>query len=127
MRHFVAALIAITLVGCATPLPARNIAYFTAASSIKVSSLSYDPRESVRVKGEDCIHRGAISDEARIQRAMDNAIRNGQQKLPDADLLVNVTIENTFPARVEQDPFLPIKVSNAYDCIEVTGELVRLK
>ncbi|MBQ0719574.1 MAG: hypothetical protein KBT88_04700 [Gammaproteobacteria bacterium] len=57
-----------------------------------------------------------------IQRAMDEAIRNGQKNGVDGDLLVNARIEKKTEHRK-----VSIFLTERYECIFVSGDLVRIK
>lgn len=112
----------IFLFGCAAPQqPEYRLGQFTAASSFNVRNLSYDVSTSTRVLGEDCYQHGLPPNDARLQRAMDSAIRNGQDKGVSGDLLINVRI----------DEYTKITgyfiFTTLYHCIKVEGDLVTLK
>lgn len=102
----------------------QRLGQFTAASSQNVRNLDYDLETNTKVKaqGESCISTVIIipvghSDD-RIQRAMDNAIENGHQNGLDGDLLVNVRIDWS-------SWYLPFLFGQ--NCVEVSGDLVKLK
>ena len=127
MKPIIFAILSLILAGCAAPGPSKRLGHFTAASTFNVRGFAYDQRSAVKVSGEDCVRMGAISNDSRIQRAMDNAIRTGQLQNPDADLLVNVRIDQTYPVRYVRDIIFPINIPTSFDCIEVSGDLVKLK
>ncbi len=98
-----------------------RLGQFTAASSHNVRHLDYNTPRKSRTTGESClksflgIQWGDHTD--RLQRAMDNAIKNGQNRGIDGDLLVNV--------RLDIGKFnLVVGTSN---CYKVEGNLVSLK
>lgn len=79
---------------------------FTVISSYNVRNLNYsvDDQTKVRVEGKDCYIRDTKDQnttprDARLQRALDNAIRNGQEKGIDGDLLVNVRVDKVEKER----------------------------
>jgi len=78
------------LVGCAAQTPEYRLGQFTAASSFNVRNLDYDSTSATRVKGEDCHQVGQPPNDSRLQRAMDQAIQNGQDQGITGDLLVAV-------------------------------------
>lgn len=127
MRIAVVSLLVVVVSGCATVLPSKRLGYFTVASSFNVRHMEYGADESVKVSGEDCVRRGVTPSDSRIQRAMDAAIRNGQENNVEADLLVNVRIDHTFPVRPVKDQFFKINIPTPFDCIEVSGDLVKLQ
>lgn len=100
-----------------------RLGQFTAASTNNVRGLDYSIENSTSAKteGETCIHTvilfpfGDHGD--RIQRAMDNAIKNGRDAGIDGDLLVNVRIDmNRW--------YIPLIYGQ--DCMVVQGDLVHL-
>jgi hypothetical protein len=60
-----------------------------------------------------------------LQRAMDNAIRNGQKLGIDGDLLVNTLIERKTEYKETGDDFF--KVRERHECVFVEGDLVTIK
>ncbi len=107
--------------GCSSS-PEYRLGHFTAASSFNVSNLEYDSSSSSSVIGEDCHKINESPNDSRLQRAMDNAIRSGQEKGIAGDLLVNVRIDQV----VKRKPgflMLPTK----HNCIVVKGDLVTLR
>lgn len=86
-------------------------------------NLSYNIEDNTKVKalGDSCITTVIIfpigNKDDRIQRAMDNSIKNGHSKGLDGDLLVNVRIDR-------RDWYIPLLVGQ--DCIEVEGDLVKI-
>jgi hypothetical protein len=111
----------LTLTGCAQ-FPETRLGQFTAASSFNVRNLSYDSGSSVKVTGEDCHAQGDTPNDARLQRAMDMAIKNGQKGGFDGDLLVNVRIDQKTMMR---PGFLGLP--SPHRCLIVEGDLVKLK
>ncbi|WP_108651803.1 hypothetical protein [Dongshaea marina] len=121
--------------GCASNPPDSNqlLGHFTAASSFDVRGLDYDKLAANRslVTGKACYEvdpktlaylRGPK--ENVMQRAMDNAIRNGQKQGIDGDLLVNVRVEQRTEHRTVGGFF---KSEKRRECVFVSGELVELK
>lgn len=111
------------LVGCATPTPEYRLGQFTAASSFNVRNLDYDSTSATKVKGEDCHQVGQQPNDSRLQRAMDQAIQNGQEKGISGDLLVNVRIDQVQKNKPGNFFGFPAP----HNCIEVEGELVTLR
>ena len=112
----VAALMSILILsGCAT-----RLGQFTVASTHNVGNLDYSTGAKQRTEGETCIHMifllpfGHFDD--RLQRAVDDAIRNGQESGSDGDLLVNV--------RIDQSSWTTLLYGQ--DCISVEGDLVKV-
>lgn len=104
--------------GCAT-----RLGQFTAASSQNIRNLDYSiaDKSKQHVSGKSCIHSIFIipighSDD-RIQRAMDNAIKDGHNKGLDGDLLVNVRIDHSDWS----------VLLYGQDCISVEGDLVKIE
>ena len=112
--------------GCGATYPSYRLGQFTVASSNNVRNLSYsiDNNTKATTSGEDCymIEDGSPND-SRLQRAMDQAIKAGQEAGVDGDMLVNVRIDQ----KVVQRPgkILGIFPDN-YDCLIVTGDLVKI-
>ena len=120
MRNF-AIIAAVLIGGCATS-PEYRLGHFTAASSFNVSNLNYDLTSGSQVEGEDCHKIDESPNDSRLQRAMDNAIRSGQEAGLSGDLLVNVRVDQ----KVKRKPgFLGIPTK--HNCIIVKGDLVGLK
>ena len=76
----------------------------------------------VHTKGESCIKQGIFGGEKgnkddRLQRALDDAILKGREKVPNGDLLVNVRIDHNM---------VDGKFGKT-DCIFVEGDLVSIK
>ncbi|WP_372972626.1 hypothetical protein [Marinobacter sp.] len=111
------------LVGCAAQTPEYRLGQFTAASSFNVRNLDYDSTSATRVQGEDCHQVGQPPNDSRLQRAMDDAIQNGQDQGVTGDLLVNVRIDQVQKNKPGSFFGLPA----AHNCIEVEGELVTLR
>ena len=120
------------LSGCVTPPDVNErLGQFTAASSFDIRNLSYEKSQKTTtfVEGKSCykvnpynlIYMEGPRDNM-IQRAMDNAIRNGQKNGVDGDLLVNARIEKRTEHR-QKSAF----VKDRFECIFVSGDLVRLK
>lgn len=111
------------LMGCTTQTPEYRLGQFTAASSFNVRNLNYDSTTATRVRGEDCFQVGQQPNDSRLQRAMDQAIQNGQDKGITGDLLVNVRIDQVRKNKPGNFFGLPAP----HNCIEVEGELVTLR
>jgi len=111
------------LVGCAAQTPEYRLGQFTAASSFNVRNLDYDSTTATRVMGEDCHQVGQQPNDSRLQRAMDQAIQNGQDQGITGDLLVNVRIDQVQ----KNKPGNFFGIPTAHNCIEVEGELVKLR
>lgn len=111
------------LVGCAVQTPEYRLGQFTAASSFNVRNLDYDSTSDIRVEGEDCHQVGKEPNDSRLQRAMDQAIQNGQDQGIAGDLLVNVRIDQVQKNKPGNFFGLPA----AHNCIVVEGELVKLR
>lgn len=108
------------LAGCTTT---ARMGQFTAASTMNVRNLNYSIEDQTASKttGDSCIKYilgfpiGHSDD--RIQRAMDDAIKNGRTKGLDGDLLVNTRIDMSL----FHIPFY------AKNCVNVEGDLVSIK
>ena len=109
------------LTGCSST-PEYRLGQFTAASSFNIRNLEYDYETTGRVFGEDCHKVNEQPSNARLQRAMDNAIRDGQDKGVKGDLLVNVRIDQVNKSK----PGL-LGLPQLHNCIEVEGDLVSIK
>ena len=109
--------------GCAVKMPEYRLGQFTAASSFNVRNLDYDSTSATRVIGEDCHQVGHLPNDSRLQRAMDQAIQNGQDQGVTGDLLVNVRIDQVQ----KNKPGNFLGLSAPHNCIVVEGELVKLK
>lgn len=123
MKKLILAIFTLSLISCATQPPEYRLGEFTAASSFNIRNLKYDTTNSKRVTGEDCYAVGAKPNDSRLQRAMDNAIKKGQDMGITGDLLVNVRIDQV----VEQKPGFLHFLTVPYNCIKVEGELVTVK
>lgn len=102
----------------------QRLGQFTAVSTQNVRNLNYDIADNTKVKaeGDSCIRTFFIipvgHDDDRIQRAIDDAIKNGQAKGLDGDLLVN--------ARIDMSAWM-IPFIYAQNCINAKGDLVKIK
>ena len=116
MMQILVALAAVLFIsGCAT-----RLGQFTVASTYNVADLEYSTATKQRTEGETCIHILLFlpfghSDD-RLQRAVDDAIRNGQENGSDGDLLVNV--------RIDQSVWTMLLYGQ--DCVKVEGDLVKV-
>lgn len=107
------------LAGCSS---SARMGQFTAASSMNVRNMNYsiENQTEAHVKGESCFKTITFftlgNTDDRLQRAMDDAIQKGREKVPSGDLLVNV--------RISMSAFsVPFYHKN---CYEVEGDLVSL-
>ena len=134
-NRFLLPAIALSLTGCAQ-FPAdtnERLGQFTAASSFNVRHLDYekDTNTVSYTKGKACYrvnpHTLAYISGPKdnlMQRAMDDAIRTGQQQGIDGDLLVNTRIERI--TEYEEGSFF-LAPKKRFECLVVQGDLVRLK
>jgi hypothetical protein len=122
-KGIIAVAVSSLLVGCAVQAPEYRLGQFTAASSFNVRNLDYDSTSATRVEGEDCHQVGQQPNDSRLQRAMDQAIQNGQEQGVTGDLLVNVRIDQVQKNKPGNFFGFPV----AHNCIEVEGELVTLR
>ena len=114
--------LAMSFSGCAT-----NLGQFTVASTHNVRHLDYTAKDKIEVSGSACARNlfwflPISQQDDLLQRAMDNAIRNGQNsfldlgKTVDGDILVNVRITyDTTTLLIYNDL-----------CYSVTGDLVKI-
>ena len=120
------------LAGCvAHPDVNERLGQFTAASTFDIRNLSYEKSKKTTtfVEGKSCYKVNPYDlrymegpRDNMIQRAMDHAIRSGQKSGVDGDLLVNTRIERKTEHRQKS-----VFVKERYECIFVSGDLVRLK
>jgi hypothetical protein len=110
--------------GCSQKGPSYRLGQFTVASSHNIRNLYYSEVEgsSLQTSGEDCHVVGDKPNDSRLQRAMDNAIRNGQKNGIDGDMLANVRIDQSI--KEKNTGVFGIGVS--YNCMIVTGDLVKI-
>lgn len=142
MKMIIFAIVCIfALSGCAVPLPPdtnERLGQFTAASSFNVRNLNYEKvtGTATHIKGKSCYEvdlrtlayvEGPKDD--LVQRAMDGAIRSGQDSGLDGDLLVNVRIERGTEYFDKKVPFLfgHINQKTRNECVYVDGDLVKIK
>jgi len=103
--------------GCAT-----SLGDFTVASSNNVRNLNYSIENKTKAKTEGTACARSIlffpinQQDELLQRAIDNAISNGQEKGVDGDLLVNV--------RITYEPTTFLIYNDI--CYTVKGDLVKL-
>ncbi|MBV2129226.1 hypothetical protein [Arsukibacterium indicum] len=125
-----------TLAGCAQLPPDTNerLGQFTAASSFNVRNLEYEKSTNTVsfTTGKSCYLVNMVTlayisgpKDNLLQRAMDDAIRNGQQSGIDGDLLVNTRIERKTEYKEKGEGFF--KVRERYECVFVEGDLVKIK
>ena len=118
-----------------TQLPADtyvSLGQFSVISSFNINNLLYEKIQNTDnyTKGETC-YQVNLQDLAYlsgpkdnlVQRAVDEAIRNGQQAGITGDILVNVRIEQKT-AYKEKGVFF--KTKERYECVSVEGDLVKL-
>lgn len=128
MKNLLIIMMSFLLFSCASPKhPSYRLGQFTVASSHNVRNLNYSMGESTKtsVIGEDCynLEEKEKPNDARLQRAMDNAIEDGQKKGIDGDLLVNVRIDEV----VKDKPTGFLGLGELHNCMVVTGDLVAIK
>jgi len=123
------------LSGCVQFPPDTNerLGQFTAASSFNVRNLEYE-KEADTVSyttGKACYQVNLINlsyisgpKDNLLQRAMDEAIRNGQKTGIDGDLLVNARIERKTEYKEKGQFFI---TKERYECVVVDGDLVKIK
>ena len=113
-----ASILILSLSGCS-----QRLGQFTAASTQNVRNLNYNLVDNTKVKteGDSCISTVIIfpigNQDDRIQRAMDDAIKNGHTKGLDGDLLVNARIDLTAW-------YIPLLFGQ--NCVTVEGDLVKI-
>ena len=126
-------LIMLAISGCVSP-PDINERFgqFTAASTFDIRNLDYEKSKNTAtfVEGKACykVNPQTLAYESGpkdnlMQRAMDEAIRAGQSNGIDGDLLVNARIERKTEHRQGENVFL----KDRFECIFVSGDLVRIK
>lgn len=127
--------LAIFLASCG-PIPEskKRLGTFTVISSFDVRNLEYERnKNSVLTQGKVCYRMnpetGAYisgTNNDMLERAIDQAIRNAQEKGIDGDMLFNVRIDDVVEYRdVLVLGFLPVQ--KAYRCVVVEGDLVRVR
>jgi hypothetical protein len=106
------------LIGCS-----QSLGQFTVASSNNVRNLNYSVENKTKAsaKGEACARNilwfiPLNQQDDLLQRAMDNAISNGQQKGVDGDMLVNVRITYDTTGLIIYNDI----------CYTVRGDLVKI-
>ena len=111
---------------------------FTAASSFNIRGLRYETASGTKTltEGRSCYDIGSSSPDGRLQEAMDHAIREGQKKGIDGDLLVNVRIKRQVEHKVETteksswgglvDDGKTEQNVDHQECWIVTGDLVKI-
>ncbi|MGR5239150.1 hypothetical protein [Vibrio alfacsensis] len=122
------------LSGCAQMPPDTDerLGQFTAASSFNVRNLEYQKsnKTSSFAKGKSCYEVNLVTlayisgpKDNLLQRAMDDAIRNGQAQGIDGDLLVNARIERKTEYEESGEIFV---VKKRFECVVVEGDLVKI-
>ena len=125
----------ITLGGCAQMPPDTDerLGQFTAASSFNVRNLEYrkSNNTSSYTKGKSCYEVNLYTlayvsgpKDNLMQRAMDDAIRNGQENGIDGDLLVNARIERKTEYQKSGQIFV---LKKRFECVVVEGDLVKIE
>jgi len=115
--YFSVIILGVLFSGCAT-----SIGQFTALSSNNIRNLHYsiDDQTKVRTTGQGCareIFGIPISQQDNLlQRATDDAIKNGQDNGVDGDLLVNARIKVDSTNLLFYHSF----------CYEVEGDLIKI-
>ena len=123
------------IAGCVQFPPDTNerLGQFTAASSFNVRNLEYEKSANTvsYTTGKACYQVNLITlayisgpKDDLLQRAMDDAIRNGQKTGIDGDLLVNTRIERNTEYKEKGEFF---KTKERYECVVVEGDLVKIK
>ena len=123
------------LAGCVQMPPDTDerLGQFTAASSFNVRNLQYEKEANTvsYTTGKACYQVNPLTlvyisgpKDNMLQRAMDDAIRNGQEKGVGGDLLVNARIERKTEHKEVGDFF---KTQERYECVVVGGDLVKIK
>ena len=123
-----------TLGGCAQMPPDTDerLGQFTAASSFNVRNLEYrkSNNTSSYTKGKACYEVNLYTlayisgpKDNLLQRAMDDAIRNGQVEGIDGDLLVNARIERKTEYEETGEIFV---LKKRFECVVVEGDLVKI-
>lgn len=111
----------------------ERLGQFTAASSFNVRNLNYEKSDNTAsfTKGKSCYEVNLVSltyisgpKDNLLQRAMDEAIRNGQTAGIDGDLLVNARIERKTEYKETGKIFV---TKQRYECVVVEGDLVKIK
>ena len=130
---FTISITSLILSGCVShPDVNERLGQFTAASSFDIRNLNYEKSQKTAtfVEGKTCYkvnpHTLQYEEGPKdnlIQRAMDEAIRNGQKAGIDGDLLVNARIERKTEHRAGANIFL----KDRFECVFVSGDLVKIK
>jgi len=111
--------VVLMMVGCTQNV---RMGQFTAASTMNVRNLEYsiDNQTEASTEGESCLKTylfftfGERDD--RLQRAMDDSIKNGRKNISSGDLLVNVRVDHSIST-------YPFYMKN---CVKVKGDLVSI-
>ncbi len=135
LKTIIAAILMFLMAGCAKLPPETNerLGQFTAVSSFNVRNLAYEKKEHTVAftSGKSCyqvdptdlsVISGSVDN--LLQRAMDDAIRKGQESGIDGDLLVNARVMRTTEYKEEGTFFKDIE---RYECMVVEGDLVKIK
>lgn len=133
-KYFLPALGLILLTGCSSypPDTYERLGQFTVASTFNVRNLAYDKAgtSSYQTKGKSCfqVDRETLEfisgpQDDLLQRAMDDAIRNGQAKGIDGDILVNTRINRITEHEESESIFGSDK---RFECVSIEGDLVKI-
>ncbi len=125
LSGIVGVVLVLNISGCTQKKPSIRLGQFTMASSSNVRNLNYTIADKTKTEtiGEDCHRIGLKGNDARLQRAMDDAIKKGQRDGIDGDILVNVRIDQESIMR--NTGFLGSP--EEYNCMVVRGDLVKIK
>ena len=115
IKFSLALLLIIGFTGCQ-----HSLGQFTVASTHQVRNMNYTTENKVEVYGSACARNifglDINQQDDLLQRAMDDAISNGQDKGIDGDLLVNV--------RITYEPTTFLIYNDL--CYTVKGDLVKI-
>ncbi|EKQ5902655.1 hypothetical protein ACEWBT_24240 [Vibrio parahaemolyticus] len=125
----------VMLNGCVRMPPDTDerLGQFTAASSFNVRNLDYEESNNTSsyTKGKSCyqVNLNTLAyisgpKDNLLQRAMDDAIRNGQNQGIDGDLLVNARIERKTEYQESGEIFV---LKKRFECVVVQGDLVKIE
>lgn len=129
----------LTFSGCAPVIKMESVegpktrhGQFTALSSFNVRNLSYSAsnQTSGHTVGEFCISSSESLGEGALQEAVDRAIRSGQEKGIEGDLIVNARIsqvsKTTYKNTYEGNRKTASEIASSEVCWQVEGDLVTL-
>ncbi len=136
IKNISLALLGMVILGGCVQLPPdtdERLGQFTAASSFNVRNLEYKKSNNTasHTRGKSCYQVNIATlayisgpKDDLLQRAMDDAIRNGQAQGIDGDLLVNARIERKTEYKEKGEFFV---VKERFECVVVEGDLVKLE